>query len=633
MDFRLSHHLSAAVLAASLLVHPASGAQTRGVQFTDTTPVAVALPPGGKATITLGVQNPLRTGVGVGDARFYFVGAVAPAVRATLGATRMDPGAVATLQLVLTDPGRQGIEGTGYVTVATDSGVITRVVQIARPAAKAPLASWTTTTTLGCVKVMPGCHQPSLPLDGDSGEPGELLRKADDSYNGIASVRVAARDGAGGARALRVDGLDGPGTYRGPLRVGAASVDLTLHARHWVGWLVVTLIAGVLTGMWLSHYTSARRAIWEFRARWGELDERLHALAVADGLTPETSGVRLRLADALRSVNALGSAAFKEVEQQPGYVEAVGQLRAAEASLAAWSGLSAKLSRVRQALLDAEGALAGARQPPTYDGVRLDAPAMLPWARSLIAARRLPLDKAAELSARLDEAPGALEQVVALNRTAGEALDEIAVLRGRMPEPLGTETLRPIEEKLGEAWWEVWRSESPAALQARQTEAEMGDVQRQLARLGHHLVTGLEGRDELQGAGFDAVDRQAEKSRRAAREAEAKAREAEAKALEPEADAELDRFRKPRRWRERIKAWDWTFLALATGLAVLSGLKQFYFDKQFFGTPADYVGAILWGFGVKTALDLVVATAGKFFGARSGAAAAPAPRAAAPAGP
>lgn len=628
MTFRLPYLLSAAVLAAILLVHPASVAQTRAVRFTDTTSVAVALQPGGTDTVTLAIQNLLRTAASVGDARFYFVGAVAPTVRVTLGATRMDPGAVTTLQLVLTAPAGGGTAGTGYVTVATDSGVITRVMQIARPVAKAPLASWTTTATMGCLKGIPGCHQPSLPLDVDSGARGELLRKAGEaSADGMAGVRVTARDGAGRARALRVDGLDGPGIYGGTLTVAGASVDLVVHARHWVGWLVLMLFAGVLTGMWLSHYTSARRAIWEFRARWGELDGRLLGLGTADGLTPDASGVRQRLEGALQSVNALGAAPFKEVEQQPGYVEAGSQLKAAEASLAAWSGLPARLARVNEARSKAKDALAGASQPYTHDGRPLDSPAMVAWADSLAEPRTLPLDQAAEFAARLDEAAGALDVVVALNRAAERALDEIEVLRGRMPEPLRSEKLPPIQEKLSEAWVEVWRCENPAALRASKAQADMAEVQRLLARLNHHLVTGLERSDDLQISevdDFDRIDKRPGKSPRPAGDTTTRGDG-------PKAGPGGDR--NPRRWRDLIKAWDWTFLALATGLAVLSGLKQFYFDKSFFGTPADYAGAILWGFGVKTALDLVVATAGKFFGVRSAAAAAPAPRPAASAAP
>jgi hypothetical protein len=71
--------------------------------------------------------------------------------------------------------------------------------------------------------------------------------------------------------------------------------------------------------------------------------------------------------------------------------------------------------------------------------------------------------------------------------------------------------------------------------------------------------------------------------------------------------------------RGEIRVYDVLFFLLTLLVAVATGFKSLYLGQNTFGTVADYLTAVLWGFGTKYTLDAVSALIGRFFGPASAA--------------
>lgn len=608
----LSLRLWSNVVAATLLLSaPALSAQNATVRFVSPlSGSSIVLAPRERAQAVLLIQNSGTRPVTARAERFIFRGKPGLEVGLPPAPVPIPPGAVAALVLTFRDTSAGGVQGTGQLRVAVEADsatVLTRTVRIARGGP--PVSKWTTAHTMYCPFV---CKRASLPFDEVGAAQGRLLRKNGTSFDGLAQVRGTAEKGIA-SRRLIVSGLDGAGIYAGDLPVANGSVELTVHARHWMVWLLFAIMIGVLFGVWQSHYSSVRRSLWEFRAECGELQEKLAKLPATGGLTPDTTEAGKRVARALADVEALRSAAFRDIEHQPAYTASLNELREVQAMLTAWSGLAAKLVRVREALSQAEHALRNAPRPPAPESHALTDPEVMQWARASVAERTLSLEDAPTFSTDLDKAPGALELIVTLNTTAVAAQRWIQELEPRITDSGEKVTLEATRKKLNQAWWEVWTSDDPAQLTNNQTQKDLADIEEALAQFNHHLPK--------HGTTLEAAfaDEQVVLKHTASRLERSRATHPPAGAVAAQRDW---------RWyRQLVLSWDWAFMILATVLAILTGLKLLYYDGKFFGTPADYLTAILWGFGVKTAVDLTLATAGRFFGVRSvrAALAAPAP--------
>jgi hypothetical protein len=587
------------------------GAQTAPMKFTDTAPIVLV--PGDTTPVRVPIQSLRVPAVTIDSARVYFPGDPAPQVAVTPATLELRRGQVAPLTLRLASS--TAVQGMGYLVVASDTHVISRTVQVAKPAPRAPIAQWTTLRSMKCWDLLPWCRAAALPFVVRDTAHGQLFRKTKDnaSIDGLAS---AGAKGSGSSGILTVQGLDGPGTYSGTLTVDGASVALTVLARHWIGWLVLALSFGVLMGLWLLHYAGVRRTLWDLRARCAELDERIQALGTVGGLEPDPANARGRVARALRSVEMLRSAAFRSLEGQPAYNAALAELTAMEAAVDAWPTLETRVTTLQKTIADAAPSLGNANGPPSHDGTRRVEARIMAWARALAGPRKVPVDGAAELAKRLDDAVTGLHTGVLLNGAAQNAHTWIVALKA-VPITDGQEVLKVTEAErtLSEAWWELWESDDPAALAARQTQADLAAVEKLLSQLNFRLPG-----QERAPAEAMALDLTA-------------AREQTVFVSPPGADdgnekkvgtlarwmTALGQRLRPRRWRQLIAAWDVVFLLLAVVLAILTGLKQLYFDTTFWGTPGDYVTAILWGFGVKVVVDITIASVTRFFGVRSGA--------------
>lgn len=585
---------------------PIRFAETSTINFVvgDTTPIRVLVQSIRGATLRLD------------SAHVYFPGDPGPNVTVSIPSPQLRRGQVAPVVLRLTSA--PTVEGTGLLVIAADTYVISRSIQVAKSAPKTLVAQWVTLQSMVCWGWMPGCHPAALPFLVRDTAYGVLIRKTKDnaSVDGLAQVVATERDTS---RVLTVTGLDGPGTYAGTLTVGGASVALTVLARHWVGWLVVALSVGVLMGLWLTHYAGVRRTLWDLRARSDELDQRIQALGNVGGLTPDPVRAGGRKVRALRGVEALRSAAFRNLEGQPAYDAALAELTALEEAVDAWPTLGPRLTGLNMALSSAATALSKSSSPPVHGGMRRMEPRIMAWGRALVASRTVPVDDAVELARRLDEAAAALELLVLLNQAAETARQWIAALRAvPLTDAQELAKLTEAERTLSEAWWELWDSADPAVLTARQTQADLTQVEKLLSQLNFRLAS--QARADKMAFELTAAFENGGSPAAAGTPQDIDAKSSRLARLW----AALGKRFQVRRWRRLIAVWDVIFLLLAIVLAILTGLKQLYFDGAFWGTAGDYVTAILWGFGVKVVVDLTIASVTSFFGVRSGAPRAPA---------
>jgi hypothetical protein len=68
-----------------------------------------------------------------------------------------------------------------------------------------------------------------------------------------------------------------------------------------------------------------------------------------------------------------------------------------------------------------------------------------------------------------------------------------------------------------------------------------------------------------------------------------------------------------RRLLKKVDRYDYLFFLLTLLIAVLTGFKTLYLGQNSFGTVADYIAAVLWGFGTKYTLETLTTAIGHFF--------------------
>jgi hypothetical protein len=68
-----------------------------------------------------------------------------------------------------------------------------------------------------------------------------------------------------------------------------------------------------------------------------------------------------------------------------------------------------------------------------------------------------------------------------------------------------------------------------------------------------------------------------------------------------------------KRLLKKLDLYDYLFFLLTLLIAVLTGFKTLYLGQNSFGTPADYIAAVLWGFGTKYTLETLTTVIGHFF--------------------
>lgn len=444
---------------------------------------------------------------------------------------------------------------------------------------------------------------------------GVLVHESGDRISDAITVWAAGRVDRTRERLAGLElsfrGAEQIGTYRGNLYLDperkAGKIGMTLLVTHsWV-WAAVALVVGVALAMWLQFYIGVRRGQWQLRERSARLAERfrqihteVNALLPADlrSVYDVSTDFDLRLGAAEREITRLGAPPFVVPEEgSPSFQSVSETLSTLQTQVDAWFELCWNAQNLHAALTR--------RTIPSYGdppyGSKLEKPLLFSSAESLVNRGVAQNSQRASLA----EVQPALGRIVATRRGI-QLWDELKQLADdlfvRLKEILGVldddseskkEVADDAADLLSRARARLWEAADAGTLQDDSPRSDLKEASLKLAGLENDLPARNFGEPDLRG--------------RSSRSATLAGLEGEKSlsALPTKSPSPQQRLQTAQYWRFLIRSWDWGFVVLAVIIAVLTGLGELYFDETVFGTPRDYVRAVLWGFGAKAGLEIL----------------------------
>ena len=406
--------------------------------------------------------------------------------------------------------------------------------------------------------------------------------------------------------------------YNGVLQVnqsGHARVRLAVHVKDFVVWPTLALAFGLLLANRVQRYTTRERAYWLLVARlrrarrsWETAQDLVRSTWVQVGATAHphsTRGFPFDITADLRDTfeGLLGdldqlrletSAALDE--QNAPFVALRGRINTVETTARVWASLATDVAGLEMAQHDAQQSLLRSG----YDQVG-GAPPPLTTAEELLTARSVQLSELAALHDRLTNAATLLrlwsvwlermghfdDRFVALSRRAAAAgVDVAASLPSQMRELRALIVEASTQSALGDEALRAAVRTVEASLDALQASVEEGENP-----TAHMHTMGVTVRS-ASPADPVLVDRLPLPT-----------------LLLDESSAEAF-----------VRRRDRDYALLAFLVAVGTGLLALYVGKPF-GTMADYLKAVLWGFGAKAGLDVLLSGVDRLLGRVPGASA------------
>ena len=440
-----------------------------------------------------------------------------------------------------------------------------------------------------------------VPLDASVGKEAKLedltikpqtkLGAVSGDKGGAASVRPKAlrtlRYDDVRALELEVENFNGPGTYAGKLDFDPddekeGEYELTVVAKDFIFWPALALLLGIYAAYLTRRILGVNRPLANLLGRESDLHTR-HEAAMRALRCPPKGEPRPRWADydttanfneranALRTELQALDAASPAAEMPPA------RRKAAVAELAALEGHVKDLEslpKTAQALRDALEEAEDARLDKLLGDERGDVPGFVVRGRWLVGGRTLSVDGLTEQIKEMKETTAVAEWWVELHETLRADVELLRDLERQRVDV--TPALRPLSA----AYRAMWRARKAKALRAKRLMRRLDDARWELLLLGDPPdAQGIAGEQRAVAAvlpSFGALP--------------------DLPAAAAERSAVLAGY---------VRGWDRILKRLAFAVAVFAGLVALYFGETF-GTPADYLTALFWGFTTATAIDLLL---------------------------
>ena len=500
---------------------------------------------------------------------------------------------------------------------------------------RSPLAFLGTAWTVRVVRKVPGLGgvRPDttrlpLPADVDTTflQTRVTLAALTGPQGAVAYVRragpIATLDSDMAGLPVVFTGLTTDGDYTGSLTLepGAADgkVALTVRVTDWWVWPAAAILVGIVLAYLLQRYTTVERAYLTLKAdvlrtasQWEGAQQRyLAALRPAGTAAPSVQyalGVDFlkQCAALLGDVDALGKPFNSPLDAgNTAYAAAQQRLAQLRACLTSWPAFADEISALT-ASLDVARTAATA--------LKATDPATMPsadTAAALAAAARLqsggPIGVANLASARADVTgmTAFLGQWTTYARRVIFDRSHATALAPRVTAAHQA-TFEAARAGIADAREALRWASTAADLTARKTDETLATAEGQLAQLDAVLPA-------LTTRTHAAV---------ADRPVLAGLADAEEMPFQPRRDAILEAAHGATAdsIRSKIRVYDVLFFLLTLLVAVATGFKSLYLGQNTFGTVADYLTAVLWGFGTKYTLDAASALIGRFFSPASAA--------------
>jgi hypothetical protein len=595
------------VLAAGIA--PTAAAQMRRVVHFDSKD-AVSIEPAGSEVVTLlndsGTAFAIKVTGSLDPASDSATGEATPlGLRVDTGAGFEVPGpktelpAAGRMLIRVRAPGAASAGQSGLVTVVASAGsetvVARRQVEVATP--EPTVDAWTTTSRQAVpTKETGGDLDASVPLSSESGceslgDPGTVLVSEDRT---VAITSSCVDDG------LRLTAADfGPGTYKGKLKVGAASVDLEVRRTLSIFWPIAFILLGILAAVWVRGRTDHGWLMQERRWLKKLPKDAAKADATYSAATTEAPWEPYEVTEPVKEeAAALGKRLDQVVDARTWWLRWLPWPEGFMASeREAIRKRTVELNELVATWASMPGVFAAARarvEAQPYYVTR--APRLVERALRVLGAEGLPVD-ARELAARCAEMaalPDAFDVVDDLER-----LDAYLTALERDSEP------RPPED-------------DSLLVRARQYERQAGST-----------LAELRDATKVPDEAGRVVERAAKLASRL-REPSSRREGMRTQTVDTAADLvtlPLGLFRRATSLfgdSGPLPLGHSAVFLVTLVVGVLSGLGLLYFGKAWGGSWTDFAAAFVWGYAASTVIDPIV-SAVKQIGARPGDAPEPKP--------
>jgi hypothetical protein len=408
---------------------------------------------------------------------------------------------------------------------------------------------------------------------------------------------------------LAFDHLTTAGDYTGPLTLVPGLPDsklaLTVRVTDFWFWPALAIAIGILLAFALQRYTTVDRAVWQLKAdvlraagQWDDAQAQYaRALAPTIGAAAEIkyelgASYLKECHSLLSAVDALGQPLLTPLDNtNDAYKAAQQRLATLQGCLTDWPLFAHDLNTLAQAIQNAQSETAS---------LQLGRPAVLATALDDLHGGPITVAGFAAARAAVTNMSAFLADWVDCAQRVADDRARITVLTPHVDakHKPAFDTMRGL---VAQASNDLQLARSADELKRRDTQKTLDSADGQLAQLGAVLLPtpALPAKQlRIVGGGETVLDEGtiAAKLRR-----------------ETEAEAALPPLEQAKRLKDKITAADYFFLVLTLAIAVLTGFKALYLGQNTFGTVADYIAAILWGFGTRYTLDTFVTVVGHFF--------------------
>lgn len=358
---------------------------------------------------------------------------------------------------------------------------------------------------------------------------------------------------------FQVEGGGQAGKYSGDVSLpGADPTKLELAVKDMALWPLLVILSSVLLTLKIQRYVSVKRPALDWQRRTAQTAANLQ-LATAGASFGYDISADFTIQRNQLDIDAttFGSLKNPSAAEQNRIEAAVARL---ELIPHTWTDFIRTLQQLQGAL----GALPASLTTPPPDAVRIGQtePRSVANAHSLLAGAPLTLEAWRAVSVKLASTSALLSTLLPL----AQQVSLYAATPGLPPA---------LQLLIDQATSKLWRAGAADDLQRLAIPADLDNIAGQLLALGRPVLVAAGAAPPVAGA-------------------------AALPSMQPFELPEVT----ARRIARRIAGTDGKLALLAIAIAVLLGLRDYYFDSAF-GTLKDYAGLVIYGTGTKLAIDLV----------------------------